>query len=234
MEVLQVIELTNVEKRFGNKRVLRNINLKLQEGKVYGLFGPNGVGKTTLLKIMAGYNKKTSGEYKINELDFTYEHKDYITFISDKEIFYGWMKIKDAVKYYKDFFTDFDEEKCLKLIKMMKLEENEKINVLSKGMKARLKVALAISRNAKLYLLDEPLGGLDPVSRKIILDTIKTLMNKDGILIITSHLVNDVSDIIDHVLFISEGEIILDTEKSKLDLENYKLEDYYVKEYLNV
>lgn len=144
------------------------------------------------------------------------------------------MKIKDAVKYYKDFFTDFDEEKCLRLVKMMKLEADDKINVLSKGMKARLKVALAISRNAKLYLLDEPLGGLDPVSRKIILDTIKTLMNQNGILIITSHLVNDVADIIDHVLFISEGEIILDTEKSKLDLENYKLEDYYVKEYLNV
>ena len=229
-----MIELINVEKRFGNKRVLRNINLKLQEGKVYGLFGPNGVGKTTLLKIMAGYNKKTSGDYKINGVDFTYEDKDFITFISDKEIFYGWMKIRDAVRYYKDFFTDFDEEKCLRLIKMMKLEEDEKINVLSKGMKARLKVALAISRNAKLYLLDEPLGGLDPVSRKIILDTIKTLMNQNGILIITSHLVNDVSDIIDHVLFISEGEIILDTEKSKLDLENYKLEDYYVKEYLNV
>ena len=214
--------------------MLRNINLNLQEGKVYGLFGPNGVGKTTLLKIMAGYNKKTSGEYKINGLDFTYENKDHITFISDKEIFYGWMKIKDAVKYYKDFFTDFDEEKCLRLVKMMKLEADDKINVLSKGMKARLKVALAISRNAKLYLLDEPLGGLDPVSRKIILDTIKTLMNQNGILIITSHLVNDVADIIDHVLFISEGEIIVDTEKSKLDLENYKLEDYYVKEYLNV
>ena len=229
-----MIELVNIEKRFGNKRVLRNINLNLQEGKVYGLFGPNGVGKTTLLKIMAGYNKKTSGEYKINGLDFTYENKDHITFISDKEIFYGWMKIKDAVKYYKDFFTDFDEEKCLRLIKMMKLEADDKINVLSKGMKARLKVALAISRNAKLYLLDEPLGGLDPVSRKIILDTIKTLMNQNGILIITSHLVNDVADIIDHVLFISEGEIIVDTEKSKLDLENYKLEDYYVKEYLNV
>ena len=229
-----MIELLNIEKRFGNKRVLRNINLKLQEGKVYGLFGPNGVGKTTLLKIMAGYNKKTSGEYKINDLEFTYENKDHITFISDKEIFYGWMKIKDAVQYYKDFFTDFDEEKCLRLIKMMKLEADEKINVLSKGMKARLKVALAISRNAKLYLLDEPLGGLDPVSRKIILDTIKTLMNQNGILIITSHLVNDVADIIDHVLFISEGEIILDTEKSRLDLENHKLEDYYVKEYLNV
>ena len=229
-----MIELVNIEKRFGNKRVLRNINLNLQEGKVYGLFGPNGVGKTTLLKIMAGYNKKTSGEYKINGLDFTYENKDHITFISDKEIFYGWMKIKDAVKYYKDFFTDFDEEKCLRLVKMMKLEADDKINVLSKGMKARLKVALAISRNAKLYLLDEPLGGLDPVSRKIILDTIKTLMNQNGILIITSHLVNDVADIIDHVLFISEGEIILDTEKSKLDLENYKFEDYYVKEYLNV
>ena len=229
-----MIELVNIEKRFGNKRVLRNINLNLQEGKVYGLFGPNGVGKTTLLKIMAGYNKKTSGEYKINGLDFTYENKDHITFISDKEIFYGWMKIKDAVKYYKDFFTDFDEEKCLRLVKMMKLEADDKINVLSKGMKARLKVALAISRNAKLYLLDEPLGGLDPVSRKIILDTIKTLMNQNGILIITSHLVNDVADIIDHVLFISEGEIIVDTEKSRLDLENHKLEDYYVKEYLNV
>ena len=229
-----MIELVNIEKRIKKKRVLRNINLNLQEGKVYGLFGPNGVGKTTLLKIMAGYNKKTSGEYKINGLDFTYENKDHITFISDKEIFYGWMKIKDAVKYYKDFFTDFDEEKCLRLVGMMKLEADDKINVLSKGMKARLKVALAISRDAKLYLLDEPLGGLDPVSRKIILDTIKTLMNQNGILIITSHLVNDVADIIDHVLFISEGEIILDTEKSKLDLENYKLEDYYVKEYLNV
>ena len=144
------------------------------------------------------------------------------------------MKVKDAVIYYKDFFEDFDEKKCEDLLKSMKLDMGDKINVLSKGMKARLKVALAISRHAKIYLLDEPLGGLDPLSRKIILDSIKTLMNKDGILIITSHLVNDVSDLIDHVLFISEGEIILDTEKSNLDLENHKLEDYYVEEYKNV
>ena len=228
-----MIELVNIRKSFSGKKVLRNIVLKLEKGKVYGLFGPNGVGKTTLLKILAGYNKETSGDYLIEGQRFSYKFKDRVVFISDKEIFYGWMKVKDAVKYYSDFFEDFDLEKCEKLLKQMNLEENEKINVLSKGMKARLKVVLAISRNAKLYLLDEPLGGLDPISRKLILDTIKTLMNKDGILIITSHLVNDVSDIIDHVLFISEGEIILDTEKSKLDLENYKLEDYYVKEYLN-
>lgn len=229
-----MVELINVTKSFGNKKVLRNIDLKLEKGKVYGLFGPNGVGKTTLLKIMAGYNKKTSGEYLIDGQGFNYEFKDRITFISDKEIFYGWMKVKDAVKYYNDFFHDFDIEKCERLLKIMKLDGDEKINVLSKGMKSRLKVALAISRNAKIYLLDEPLGGLDPVSRKLILDAIKTLMNKDGLLIITSHLVNDVSDIIDHVIFISEGEIILDAEKSKLDLEKYKLEDYYVKEYQNV
>lgn len=229
-----MVELRSVTKNFSSKRVLRNINLKLEKGKVYGLFGPNGVGKTTLLKIMAGYNKKTTGEYLIEGKEFNYKDKNYITFISDKEIFYGWMKVKDAVIYYKDFFEDFDAEKCENLLKSMKLEMGEKVNVLSKGMKARLKVALAISRHAKIYLLDEPLGGLDPLSRKIILDSIKTLMNKDGILIITSHLVNDVSDLIDHVLFISEGEIILDTEKSNLDLENHKLEDYYVEEYQNV
>ncbi|MBP9477075.1 MAG: ABC transporter ATP-binding protein [Sebaldella sp.] len=229
-----MVELRNVTKNFSSKRVLRNINLKLEKGKVYGLFGPNGVGKTTLLKIMAGYNKKTNGEYLIEGKEFNYKDKNYITFISDKEIFYGWMKVKDAVIYYKDFFEDFDEKKCEDLLKSMKLDMGDKINVLSKGMKARLKVALAISRHAKIYLLDEPLGGLDPLSRKIILDSIKTLMNKDGILIITSHLVNDVSDLIDHVLFISEGEIILDTEKSNLDLENHKLEDYYVEEYKNV
>ena len=229
-----MVELRNISKSFSSKKVLRDINLKLEKGKVYGLFGPNGVGKTTLLKIMAGYNKKTSGEYLIDDQEFTYKDKNNITFISDKEIFYGWMKVRDAVLYYKDFFEDFDEEKCEKLLNLMKLEMEEKINILSKGMKARLKVALAISRNAKIYLLDEPLGGLDPVSRKIIMDSIKTLMNKDGILIITSHLINDVSDMIDHVLFISEGEIILDTEKSNLDLENHKLEDYYVEEYQNV
>ena len=229
-----MVELRNVTKNFSSKRVLRNINLKLEKSKVYGLFGPNGVGKTTLLKIMAGYNKKTNGEYLIEGKEFNYKDKNYITFISDKEIFYGWMKVKDAVIYYKDFFEDFDEKKCEDLLKSMKLDMGDKINVLSKGMKARLKVALAISRHAKIYLLDEPLGGLDPLSRKIILDSIKTLMNKDGILIITSHLVNDVSDLIDHVLFISEGEIILDTEKSNLDLENHKLEDYYVEEYKNV
>ncbi len=229
-----MVELRNISKSFSSKKVLRDINLKLEKGKVYGLFGPNGVGKTTLLKIMAGYNKKTSGEYLIDDQEFTYKDKNNITFISDKEIFYGWMKVRDAVLYYKDFFEDFDEGKCEKLLNLMKLEMEEKINILSKGMKARLKVALAISRNAKIYLLDEPLGGLDPVSRKIIMDSIKTLMNKDGILIITSHLINDVSDMIDHVLFISEGEIILDTEKSNLDLENHKLEDYYVEEYQNV
>ena len=229
-----MVELRNISKSFSSKKVLRDINLKLEKGKVYGLFGPNGVGKTTLLKIMAGYNKKTSGEYLIDDQEFTYKDKNNITFISDKEIFYGWMKVRDAVLYYKDFFEDFDEGKCEKLLNLMKLEMEEKINILSKGMKARLKVALAISRNAKIYLLDEPLGGLDPVSRKIIMDSIKTLMNKDGILIITSHFINDVSDMIDHVLFISEGEIILDTEKSNLDLENHKLEDYYVEEYQNV
>ena len=229
-----MVELRNISKSFSSKKVLRDVNLKLEKGKVYGLFGPNGVGKTTLLKIMAGYNKKTSGEYLIDDQEFTYKDKNNITFISDKEIFYSWMKVKDAVLYYKDFFEDFDEGKCEKLLNLMKLEMEEKINILSKGMKARLKVALAISRNAKIYLLDEPLGGLDPVSRKIIMDSIKTLMNKDGILIITSHLINDVSDMIDHVLFISEGEIILDTEKSNLDLENHKLEDYYVEEYQNV
>ena len=229
-----MIEINNIDMSYGQEKVLDGISYKFYPDNIYGLIGKNGAGKTTLLKIMAGYNKKTNGEYLIEGKEFNYKDKNYITFISDKEIFYGWMKVKDAVIYYKDFFEDFDEKKCEDLLKSMKLDMGDKINVLSKGMKARLKVALAISRHAKIYLLDEPLGGLDPLSRKIILDSIKTLMNKDGILIITSHLVNDVSDLIDHVLFISEGEIILDTEKSNLDLENHKLEDYYVEEYKNV
>ena len=226
-----MIELKGISKNFPSKNVLDSINLKLENSRVYGLFGPNGTGKTTLLKIMSGYLKQTRGEYLIDGEPFTYRDKDFITFISDREIFYSWMKVKDAIKYYKDFFTDFNEEKCRELVSNMELKEEDRINVLSKGMKARLKVALSISRAAKIYLLDEPLGGLDPVSRKIILSNIKNLMNQDGTLIITSHLVNDVAGIIDHVLFLSAGRIIKDVSKDSLDLETKKLEDHYLEAY---
>lgn len=203
-----VLEISNIFKNYGNKEVLRDISFSLKEGKVLGILGPNGQGKTTLLNIIGGLIKPTSGVASIDEINVSYETKKVVSFLQEKNVLYNWMSIKDAINFYKDFFKDFDSNKMSDLLKFMKLEENMTVNKLSKGMLEKLSLSLTLSRKARLYILDEPISGIDTVTRDKIVNVIIDNITIDSSMIITTHYIGELENIFDEVLFLGEGNII--------------------------
>lgn len=165
-------------------------------------------GKTTLIKILAGLYKKDSGEVLIGDAMVGYETHKNISYMPDFFFLYDWMRIKDAINYYNDLFNDFDMEKCKKLCENLKLDRESKIKTLSKGMKDRILVMLAFSRNTKVYVLDEPIGGVDPVAKDLILKTVISNNNEESTVLLSTHLVKDVESILDEVILIREGKIL--------------------------
>ncbi len=223
-----VLEAENLCKSYLNKRALQGANLTIQQGKILGLLGPNGSGKTTFLKIAAGILHPSSGKLLIDGKEPGVYTKSIVSYLPDTEYLFKWMKIKDAVQYFKDFYTDFDEKKALALLEFMKLDANSSVKSLSKGMKEKLKLTLVLSRKAKLYILDEPLGGVDPTAREKILDAIINNFSEDSSMIITTHLVNDIERIFDDVAFISDGEIVLQGNAEELRLnKNKSIDELY-------
>lgn len=185
-------------------------------GKIVGLLGPNGSGKTTFLKIAAGLLHQSSGEILIDgQIPGVYT-KSIASYLPDNEYLLKWMKVKDAVRYFKDFYSDFDEIKAKELLVFMNIDENSSVKSLSKGMKEKLKLTLVLSRKAKIYILDEPLGGVDPTAREKILNAIVNNFSADSSMLITTHLVNDIERIFDEVAFISDGEIVLEGNAEEL------------------
>ncbi|WP_411679561.1 ABC transporter ATP-binding protein [Clostridium thailandense] len=204
-----ILKASRLEKGYLNKKALDGIDLEIKKGKIVGLLGPNGSGKTTFLKIAAGLLRPTNGEILIDNHKPGVYTKSIVSYLPDKDYLFKWMKIKDAVDYFRDFYIDFDEKKAKELLKFMNLDINSKIPTLSKGMSEKLYLTLVLSRNAKLYILDEPLGGVDPTTREKILDAILNSYSEDSSIIITTHLVNDIERLFDDVAFISKGKIIL-------------------------
>ena len=206
-------------KSYLNKKALRGVDLEIETGKIVGLLGPNGSGKTTFLKIAAGILHPSKGEILIDGQKPGVYTKAIVSYLPDNEYLPKWMKVKDSVKYFKDFYNDFDEKKAKELLEFMNLDENSSVKSLSKGMKEKLKLTLVLSRNAKLYILDEPLGGVDPTAREKILNAIVNNFRADSSMIITTHLVNDIERIFDDVAFISDGEIVLKGNAEELRME---------------
>jgi len=204
-----ILQSKDICKSYLNKKALRGVDLDITTGKIVGLLGPNGSGKTTFLKIAAGILHPSKGEILIDGHIPGVYTKSIVSYLPDNEYLLKWMKIKDAVMYFKDFYSDFDEEKARELLQFMNLDENDAVKSLSKGMKEKLKLTLVLSRKAKLYILDEPLGGVDPTAREKILNAIVNNFSKESSMIITTHLVNDIERIFDDVAFISGGEIVL-------------------------
>ncbi|MEK6265747.1 MAG: ABC transporter ATP-binding protein [Clostridium sp.] len=204
-----ILETENLSKSYFKNKALKELSLNIKTGSVLGLLGPNGSGKTTFLKIIAGILNPSSGNILIDGHIPGVYTKAIVSYLPDNEYLYKWMKVKDTIKYFKDFYNDFDEKKAHDLLEFMNLDVNSSVKNLSKGMKEKLKLTLVLSRKAKLYVLDEPLGGVDPVAREKILDSIISSFNKESSMIITTHLVNDIERIFDEVAFISEGEIVL-------------------------
>jgi len=204
-----IVEIKGLTKKYLNKTALNNINLNIEEGKVVGILGPNGSGKTTLIKILAGLLRQTSGEVLIDGKNIGVDTKSIVSYLPDRNFLYKWMKIEDAMNLYKDFYYDFDEKKFNDILSFMKLEKNMKIDSLSKGMHEKLNLSLILARNAKLYILDEPIAGVDSVARDQILDAIINNYNEKSSMLITTHLVRDMESMLDEVVFLKEGNIIL-------------------------
>jgi len=223
-----ILKAENLCKSYFNKKALRGANLTIQQGKIVGLLGPNGSGKTTFLKIAAGILHPSSGKLLIDGQEPGVYTKSIVSYLPDTEYFLKWMKIKDAIQYFKDFYADFDEKKAAELLEFMKLDTNSSVKSLSKGMKEKLKLTLVLSRKAKLYILDEPLGGVDPTAREKILDAIINNFSENSSMIITTHLVNDIERIFDDVAFISDGEIVLQGNAEELRLsKNQSIDELY-------
>lgn len=216
------LEVKDVYKTIRGKKVLNGIELRLEKGKVLGIMGPNAQGKTTLLNTIQGFLKIDKGEIKFDGLPIGIETKKSIAFLQDKNIFHKTMKIKDAIKLYSDFFDDFDMEKMKYYLDFMNLDKEAKIKDLSKGMSEKFSLSLTLSRKAKLYLLDEPISGVDPVSREKILDAILDNLSEESSMIITTHYIGELERIFDEVAFLGDGKIIESGDAEELR-EKYKL-----------
>ncbi|WP_242310009.1 ABC transporter ATP-binding protein [Bacillus cereus group sp. BfR-BA-01331] len=205
----ELLKIENLWKRYGLKAVIRELNIEITEGKIVGLVGDNGSGKTTLLKMIAGLQHPSEGSIVINGKKVGLETKEIVSFMSDKPVFDDWMTVKDSLFFYRDFYKDFDIQKAVDTIAEFKIPLEEKITALSKGMVEKLQIILTFSRKAKLYVLDEPLGGIDLVSREHVLNLILQFYREDCTILISTHLINEVENIFDEVIFLKDGEIVL-------------------------
>ena len=213
---MELLECKNIYKDYDKKQVLKDINLKIPRGKIIGLLGKNGMGKTTLIKLINDLLTPTSGEILVNGKNIGIESKRIISYLPERTYLDKSMTIKQTLKYFTDFYDNFDIEKAKRLIKDLDLEIDTKISKMSKGMQEKLQLILVMSRNVELYILDEPLGGVDPATRDYILDTILNNFNEDASVIISTHLISDIERILDEVIFIDKGKIILSSDADKL------------------
>lgn len=204
-----IAEFNDVYKKYGKKQVLEEFNLNIPKGKIVGLLGPNGSGKTTMIKLLNGLTQCDKGNVFINGLKPSVKTKEIVSYLPDRNYLNEDMTVKELLKLFSDFYKDFDINKAKEMIKNLNLEENEKIKSMSKGNKEKVGLILVMSRNAKLYILDEPIGGVDPASRAYIIKTILKNFNEDSTLLIATHLINEIENICDEVIIISKGEILL-------------------------
>lgn len=206
---MKLLEIKNLYKSYGNKEVLKNINLEIPSGKIIGLLGKNGTGKTTLIKLINGLLTIDKGEILINGKEIGTESKLAIAYLPERTYLDKSMTIKETLEFFKEFYENFDIKKARKLLKTLDLNENQKLVKMSKGMQEKVQLVLVMSRKVDLYILDEPLGGVDPATRDYILDTILTNFNEGASILISTHLISDIERILDEVIFIDKGKIEL-------------------------
>ncbi len=213
MELLQCI---NLNKSFGKKQILKNVNLTIPRGKIIGLLGKNGTGKSTLIKLINDLLTISSGQILVNGKPLGTESKKIISYLPERTFLDKNMTVEKTVKYFEEFYDNFDSEKAYKLLQDLDLDITQKLSKMSKGMQEKVQLVLVMSRKAELYILDEPLGGVDPATRDYILDTILTNFNDGASVILSTHLISDIERILDNVIFIDKGEIVLTAEADEL------------------
>lgn len=222
-----IIEIENLSKSYGKNRVLKNVSLNIRRGQFVGLLGPNGCGKTSLLKIITGLINDYSGKVLIDGHAPGVQSKSFVAYMPERTYLADWMKGKDAIKYFADFYKDFDREKAEKMMVGFNLPLDQKIKTMSKGQQEKMQLILVMSRSAKIYVLDEPLGGVDPASRSYILDVIMKNYASDATVIMSTHLIHDVERAFDHVLMIGKGNVLVDKDTSEITSQGQTVEDLF-------
>lgn len=211
-----LLEYRSVSKSYGDRTVLKDINLTIPRGRIIGLLGKNGAGKTTLIKLANDLLQPTSGEVLVEGQPIGVVSKEQISYLPEVTYLDKTMKVHEAMNFFAEFYRDFDIEKAKKLAKILDLELDKKIIKMSKGMQEKLQLILVISRKADLYILDEPLGGIDPATRDFILDTILNEFDENASLLISTHLIADIERILDEVIFIDNGKVALQSDADAL------------------
>lgn len=213
---MKLLECRNLCKSFDSKEILKNINLSVEGGKIVGLLGRNGQGKSTLIKLINDLLTPTSGEVLINGKKPGIESKKIIAYLPERTYLDKDMTVAQAVKYFTEFYDNFDQERAYRLLRDLDLDVNQRLSKMSKGMQEKVQLILVMSRDAQLYILDEPLGGVDPATRDYILDTILSNFSEGASVIISTHLIADIERILDEVIFIDKGEIVLTSSADEL------------------
>jgi len=207
---MKLLEIKNIKKSFGDKEVIKDVTFSIESGKIVGLLGRNGSGKTTIIKLINDLLTLDSGEILVNGEKISEKSKAKISYLPERTYLDNSKTVEEIFKFFADFYADFDEEKATVLLKEFNLEKNQKLSKMSKGMKEKVQLALVMGRNADLYVLDEPLGGIDPATRDSVLDTILRNFGENSSLLITTHIISDVERILDEVIIIDDGKIVLE------------------------
>lgn len=206
---MYLVECADLRKSYSGHPALDGVDLRLERGKIIALAGPNGSGKTTLIKILNGLLQPDSGRVTIDGHAPDRYTRSIVSYLPDRDYFAEWMTIRDIMDYFEDFYADFDRQKADDMCRTLELQPAMKIKNLSKGTREKMQLMLVMSRKASLYLLDEPLAGVDPAARDFILHTILTSYNDAGSVLISTHLISDVEQVLDEVIFLKEGKVIL-------------------------
>ena len=225
---MSILEIKNISKSFGNTKIIDNISFNIEKGKIVGLLGKNGSGKTTIIKMINDLLTIDSGDILINGEHISDKTKAMISYLPERTYLSNGQTVKQIFDFFEEFYYDFDRTKAEKLLTDLNLEINANISKMSKGMKEKIQLILVMSRKAKLYILDEPLGGVDPTTRDYILKTIISNFGEDSSLLITTHLIRDIESILDEVIFIDNGKIILNENADKLrEKENKSIDEIF-------
>ncbi len=223
-------ECKNLCKSYGGKVALDNVNLNIESGKIIGLLGPNGSGKTTLIKILSGILSASSGEALVEGNPIGLETKKIVSYLPERTYLSEWMSVKQTVDFFADFYADFSRETAYDMLKRLNINPADRLKTMSKGTREKVQLILVMSRNARLYLLDEPIGGVDPAARDYILKTILSNYSENASVIISTHLISDVENVLDEVIFLKYGCVTLHSSVDEIREQHGKSVDALFRE----
>lgn len=213
---MTILSTKNLTKSYGKKTALANINMEIPRGRIIGLLGPNGSGKSTFIKLAAGLLVPTSGEITIDGDAPGVDTKVKVSYLSERTYLNDWMRVSEIIAFFEDFYTDFNRIKAENMLKDLNINPDDRLKTMSKGTKEKVQLILVMSRQAQLYLLDEPIGGVDPAARDYILNTIITNYKEEASVIISTHLIADIEQILDDIIFINRGELVLSSSVDEI------------------